>query len=129
MIQLLLAIHLLTALLLVVLVLLQQGKGAEVGASFGAGASGTIFGSAGSWNFFSRLTAVLATVFFLTSLGLALAAKNAARVVPDVAVPLETLTAPAEAPAEGALPEGGVDAAAENGVESAPAPAELPEQP
>ena len=53
------------------LVLLQQGKGAEAGASFGGGASQTIFGSSGSGNFMTRMTAIFATVFFLTSLGLA----------------------------------------------------------
>jgi preprotein translocase subunit SecG len=63
--------HLAIALLLIVLVLLQRGKGAEAGTGFGAGASGTVFGSQGSANFFSRTTAVLATLFFVTSLSLA----------------------------------------------------------
>jgi preprotein translocase subunit SecG len=53
------------------LVLLQRGKGAEAGAAFGSGASGTVFGARGSANFLSRTTAVLATAFFLSSLGLA----------------------------------------------------------
>jgi preprotein translocase subunit SecG len=79
----LLAIHLLTALAIIGLVLLQQGKGAEAGASFGAGASQTFFGSSGSWNFFSKMTAVLATVFFLTSIGLAVVAKHHAGVDED----------------------------------------------
>jgi preprotein translocase subunit SecG len=52
------------------LVLLQHGKGADMGAAFGSGASGSLFGASGSANFLSRATAVLATVFFLTSLGL-----------------------------------------------------------
>ena len=80
MIQTLLAIHLLTALVIIGLVLMQQGKGAEAGASFGAGASQTFFGSAGSWNFFSRMTAIFATVFFVTSITLAIMAKNQAEV-------------------------------------------------
>ena len=63
--------HTLIALVIIVLVLLQRGKGADAGAAFGAGASGTVFGSRGSTNFFSRVTAVLATVFFATSLTLA----------------------------------------------------------
>jgi preprotein translocase subunit SecG len=67
---LLLAIHVLAALALVGLVLLQHGKGADVGAAFGSGASGSVFGSAGSANFLSRTTAILAVVFFVTSLGL-----------------------------------------------------------
>jgi preprotein translocase subunit SecG len=67
---LLLVIHVLAALALVGLVLLQHGKGADVGAAFGSGASGSVFGSAGSANFLSRTTAILAVVFFVTSLGL-----------------------------------------------------------
>ena len=58
------------------MILLQQGKGAEAGASFGSGASQTMLGSAGSWNFFSKITAILATIFFVTSLGLAVIAKD-----------------------------------------------------
>lgn len=60
--------HSLAAVSLIGFVLLQQGKGAEAGAGFGAGASGTFFGSRGSSNFLSRTTAILATVFFSTSL-------------------------------------------------------------
>lgn len=65
-----LVIHVIAAIALVALVLLQQGKGADAGAAFGGG-SQSVFGSAGSANFLSRTTAVLATVFFLTSLSLA----------------------------------------------------------
>lgn len=64
-------VHLLVALGVVVLVLLQHGKGADAGASFGSGASATVFGSQGSTTFLSRFTAILAAVFFVTSLGLA----------------------------------------------------------
>ena len=67
----LLFIHVLVALLIVLLVLVQRGKGADAGAGFGAGASGTVFGSRGAASFFSRVTAVLATMFFATSLSLA----------------------------------------------------------
>ncbi len=63
--------HTVIAIVIVVLVLLQRGKGADAGAAFGAGASGTVFGSRGSSNFFSRATAVLATMFFASSLALA----------------------------------------------------------
>ena len=63
--------HTLIALLIIVLVLLQRGKGADAGAAFGAGASGTVFGARGSSSFFSRATAVCATVFFVSSLTLA----------------------------------------------------------
>ena len=65
-----LVIHVLVALAIVGLVLLQHGKGADVGAAFGGGASGSLFGSTGSANFLSRTTAILAVVFFLTSMGL-----------------------------------------------------------
>ncbi|HBD11038.1 MAG TPA: preprotein translocase subunit SecG [Porticoccaceae bacterium] len=76
--NLILVAHLLIALAIIGVILLQRGKGAEVGASFGGGASQTLFGSAGSWNFFSRLTAILATLFFCTSLALAVIARNSA---------------------------------------------------
>ena len=71
----LLAIHILVALGIVGLVLMQHGKGADAGAAFGAGAaggaSGSVFGAKGSSNFLSRSTAILATIFFLTSLSMA----------------------------------------------------------
>lgn len=73
MINILIAIHVLVAASIVILVLVQHGKGADAGAAFGGGgggASGSLFGSQGSANFLSRTTAVLATVFFLTSLSL-----------------------------------------------------------
>jgi preprotein translocase subunit SecG len=62
--------HVLLGFAIVAFVLLQRGKGADAGAGFGAGASGTVFGARGSASFLSRTTAVLATLFFLTSLGL-----------------------------------------------------------
>lgn len=70
--------HALIALAIIALVLLQRGKGAEAGAAFGAGASGTVFGSRGTGNFFSRMTAVFATLFFATSLTLAYLSSQAA---------------------------------------------------
>ncbi len=63
--------HTVIALLIIILVLLQRGKGADAGAAFGAGASGTVFGARGSGSFFSRATAVCATLFFVSSLTLA----------------------------------------------------------
>jgi preprotein translocase subunit SecG len=62
--------HILAAVGIVVLVLLQHGKGADMGAAFGSGSAGSLFGSAGASNFLSRTTAILAAVFFATSLGL-----------------------------------------------------------
>jgi preprotein translocase subunit SecG len=67
---LLLSVHILVGLSVIGLVLIQHGKGADMGAAFGSGASGSLFGASGSANFLSRATAVLAALFFLTSLGL-----------------------------------------------------------
>jgi preprotein translocase subunit SecG len=66
-----LVIHLLVAIGVIGLVLIQQGKGADAGAAFGGGASSTVFGSAGSASFLTRATGILATIFFITSLTLA----------------------------------------------------------
>ncbi len=71
-----LTIHILAALGVIGLVLMQHGKGADMGAAFGSGASGSLFGSSGSANFLSRTTGVLAAVFFVTSLTLAYVASN-----------------------------------------------------
>ena len=80
-------LHLLGAIGVVVLVLLQQGKGADAGASFGAGASSTVFGSQGTTTFLSRVTAILATAFFMTSLGLGYFAKEKADGMAQVGLP------------------------------------------
>lgn len=93
--------HVVVAVALIALVLLQQGKGADAGAAFGSGASSTMFGSRGSASFLSRTTAVLATAFFLTSLTLAYVATQTAtptsvierapsEVLPPVPVPAES---------------------------------------
>ena len=73
---LILTVHVLVALGIIFLVLLQHGKGADMGAAFGGGSSGSLFGATGSANFLSRTTAALAVVFFLTSLGLAYVATH-----------------------------------------------------
>ena len=90
--------HTLIALLIIVLVLLQRGKGADAGAAFGAGASGTVFGARGSGSFFSRATAVCATAFFITSLSLAyLSSQNSSApssLVDDAPVVEEAMEAP-----------------------------------
>jgi preprotein translocase subunit SecG len=67
---LLLTAHVVAAIVVIVLVLLQHGKGADMGAAFGSGSSGSLFGATGSANFLSRTTSITAAVFFLTSLGL-----------------------------------------------------------
>ncbi len=74
--SLLLVVHILVAVGMIGLILLQQGKGAEAGASFGAGASNTVFGASGSANFLTKQTVFLTTLFFLTSLSLAYLAKK-----------------------------------------------------
>lgn len=66
-----LAVQMLTALGMIGLILIQHGKGADMGAAFGSGSSGSLFGASGSANFLSRTTAVLATVFFVATLALA----------------------------------------------------------
>jgi preprotein translocase subunit SecG len=71
-----LTVHILAALGVIGLVLVQHGKGADMGAAFGSGASGSLFGATGSANFLSRATSVLAAVFFATSLSLAYIASN-----------------------------------------------------
>jgi preprotein translocase subunit SecG len=75
---LIIALHILVSIAIVALILLQQGKGAEVGASFGSGGSQTLFGSSGSGNFLSHTTAILVAVFFVTSFGLSMLAKSKA---------------------------------------------------
>ena len=72
----LIGVHFLIAVTLIGFILMQHGKGADMGAAFGSGASGSLFGAAGSANFLSRTTAILATVFFLSSLGLTYLATN-----------------------------------------------------
>jgi preprotein translocase subunit SecG len=94
---LILVLHVLTALAVVGLVLLQHGKGADVGAAFGSGASGSLFGSSGSANILSRTTAVLAAVIFLTSMGLTYFSGQKSE--------QKGLMAPAPAPAQKTLPD------------------------
>ena len=72
----LLIAHVVISAMIIGLVLIQRGKGADAGAAFGSGASGTVFGAKGSANFLSRSTAGLATLFFMTSLGLAYLGSN-----------------------------------------------------
>ena len=90
--------HTLIAIGIIVLVLLQRGKGADTGAAFGAGASGTVFGSRGSTSFFSRTTAILATAFFATSLALAWISSQSVSGGPDSLIEDVMGDAPAEMP-------------------------------
>ena len=100
-----LIVHVLAGVAVVGLVLLQHGKGADMGAAFGSGASGSLFGATGSANFLSRATAVMATVFFLTSLGLSYVSNSRPATsgsvmdsVPAPSVPVTQAPAPNEAP-------------------------------
>ena len=99
-----LVIHLLIAFAIIGMILLQQGKGADAGASFGAGASQTLFGSGGTWNFFSKTTAILATLFFATSFGLAVIAKNSAGIGEEVLPAIELLEAQVPVIEDDAIP-------------------------
>ena len=125
--------HVLLAFGIVGLVLLQRGKGADAGAGFGAGASGTVFGARGSANFLSRTTAVLATLFFVSSLGLSyLFSKGPAetsvmdRVATQQPAPAPTAPAPAADGSAPVAPATGTQPAPEPvpaGAPAAPAPA------
>lgn len=104
-----LTVQLLSALAMIGLILVQHGKGADMGAAFGSGGSGSLFGASGSANFLSRTTAVLATIFFVCTLALAyfgnLRPASSGSVLEGAAVvaPAATLEAPAiAAPASGA---------------------------
>jgi preprotein translocase subunit SecG len=125
-----LAVQLVTALVMIGLVLIQHGKGADMGASFGSGASGSLFGATGSANFLSRSTAACATLFFVSTLalaylsnarpeageggsvldrpaGVAPAASGAAALIPGAASAPATVPSPAASPA---APASGVGA-------------------
>lgn len=71
-----LVVHIILAVLMIVLILVQHGKGADAGASFGGGGAATVFGASGSANFLTRLTAILTGLFFITSIALAVFAKQ-----------------------------------------------------
>ena len=86
--NLVLLIHVVLAIGVIAFVLIQRGKGAEAGASFGGGASQTVFGSSGSGNFLTRTTAILVAGFFVTSLGLAYMAKQKAAGLTDIDIPV-----------------------------------------
>jgi preprotein translocase subunit SecG len=119
-----LSVHVLLAFMIVGLVLLQRGKGAEAGAGFGSGASGTVFGARGTSTLFSRLTAVFAALFFATSLTLAYVGTRSAaepttvleRAAQSAATASPTPTQPAGAPQGATAP-------------AAPAAAPAPEAP
>lgn len=110
-------VHGLLCFAIIALVLLQRGKGADAGAGFGSGASGTVFGARGSATFFSKMTAILATLFFLTSMSLAWFATR-----PKVEAPKSIVDTAITEPA----PSSGVDSGAVPALPQAP-PADAPQ--
>jgi preprotein translocase subunit SecG len=123
--MLIIVLHVLAALCIIGLILIQQGKGADMGASFGAGASQTLFGGRGSGNALTRITAIGATIFFVTSLALSVMAKNNSGAHADLpAIPVS------EMPAENApTPAKSVDEVPAVEHNSAPAAGEVPSAP
>ena len=107
----LIIIHVAVCIALIMIVLLQTGKGADMGAAFGGGSSQTLFGSTGASTFLSKLTTVAAVIFMVTSLGLAYYSTNRAKdsIVIDAPPPIEEQAQPQEIPA--AVPETTPDAA------------------
>jgi preprotein translocase subunit SecG len=127
---LILAVQLITAVVMIGLVLLQQGKGADMGASFGSGASGSLFGATGSANFLSRSTAACATLFFVCTLALTFMSSGTSTTratggssVLDSAAPAASGAASAAAPATGVIPSQAPAAPAVPAPIPAPAPA------
>lgn len=94
--QLILLIHVFIAIVLVGLVLIQHGKGADIGAAFGAGASNTLFGSQGTGSFLFKLTGGLALAFFLTSLTLSYLVSVQYQKAEEQLIPQQTTTTPEE---------------------------------
>lgn len=118
--QITLMVHLLVAIALIGLILLQRGKGSDIGASFGAGASQTLFGSAGSGNALTRMTAWLSAIFFASSFGLAVIADNRTADEDDLGFDIpasEIVEAPVE---ESDLPTGKFDFPADSDSGDAP---------
>ena len=116
-----LIIHVLLAAAIIALILLQQGKGAEAGASFGGGASQTVFGSQGSKSFLGRLTAVVAAGIFATSFALAVFAKQKAGTVSGAGIPsAEVIESAAEAKQQAELQALGGEQSAEKAASDIP---------
>ena len=125
--QIILVVHLLVALAITGLIMLQQGKGADMGASFGAGASQTLFGSDGSGNVLTRATGWLVALFFATSFGLALIASNAVEPVNDLGIDIPAVTLQAGEAVEEELPVVEDDLPAAIGTDTAESDGDLPQ--
>ena len=110
--SLILTVHILVALAIIGLVLMQHGKGADMGAAFGSGASGSLFGASGSANFLSRTTGILAAVFFATSLTLAYVASSKPKTTGSLMQEsVQSEVVPPAAQQAGEAPAGAADAA------------------
>ncbi|EAW30570.1 Preprotein translocase SecG subunit [marine gamma proteobacterium HTCC2143] len=123
--QIVLIVHVLVALAIIGLIMIQQGKGADMGASFGAGASQTLFGSGGGGNVLTSATSWLVTLFFATSFGLAVIAKENSMAAGNVDLPMPAVIESFEMPAdvrESDIP--GVDAAVFEEIPGADVPVE-----
>ncbi len=124
--NLILALQMITAVVMIGLVLVQQGKGADMGASFGSGASGSLFGATGSANFLSRSTAVCAAVFFACTLTLAYMSNSVTMRAPSSGgTVLDRAATPASAAAASAAAQGAIPGAIPGAVPAA-APAAAP---
>ncbi|MDO5102255.1 MAG: preprotein translocase subunit SecG [Lautropia sp.] len=119
-----LALLVLSALGVILLVLLQHGKGADMGAAFGSGASGSLFGATGSANFLSRMTGILATIFFVSTVALAFiahpggsrdGAASGGSLMENVDVPAADTSVPSLPGEASAVPPGAADAAVPEG--------------
>ncbi|MFM8623099.1 MAG: preprotein translocase subunit SecG [Betaproteobacteria bacterium] len=120
----LLAVQILSALVMTGLILMQHGKGADMGAAFGSGSSGSLFGATGSANFLSRSTSALAVVFFVSTLALAYFGTSKPRSGSSV---LEGASAPAAQQIPGATPaEGAGQIPAPSAPATVPGPAQIP---
>ncbi len=120
-----LVVHVIIASVMILFILMQQGKGAEAGASFGGGGSQTVFGSAGSASFLTKLTAGLAIVFFITSMTLAIFAKQKVSQSPVISAPVtQKVPANTDVPAPAAQTPAPISSAPASSDVPAPAPAQ-----
>jgi preprotein translocase subunit SecG len=120
--NLLVVLQLLSAVVMIGLVLIQHGKGADMGASFGSGASGSLFGATGSANFLSRSTAICATVFFAATLGLSVVGNNRGAASASATTVFDRAAAAANAASGASASQGGAAAASAAAVPASAVP-------
>lgn len=123
----LLAVQVITSLSIIVLVLLQQGKGSEMGSAFGSGSAGSLFGASGAANFLSRMTKWVAILFFLSTIGLAYTAHRTGDSILDGGLMQDYQSAPAPLPSGSAVPA--VPGSTGTDVPQAPEAAAVPSAP